>query len=68
MTSVAKLSKEEYELLMKYKGKIVSWKHPMGDQYIYGKVIGIQDGFLLAQDNVATEGILESWIADVYGG
>jgi hypothetical protein len=63
--SVAKLTRDEFATYMKYKGKRIYWKHPMSDKEQCAYIVGIQDGFLLAKDSVATEGILESWITYV---
>lgn len=62
MHSVTKLSDKEYQLLMKYKNKTVNWKHPTSSRSYWGNIVGIENGFLLVKDDIATEGILESWI------
>lgn len=62
MLGVTKLSSNDFELLMKYKGKTVYWRHPRGSKGYYGTIVGIEKGFLLHYDGIATEGIKEDWI------
>lgn len=65
MTSVTRLSAAQFAMLMQYKGKLITWQHPYSSISNWGVVIGIENGFLLVKDSVATEGIKEEWVVYV---